>query len=490
MRRLAFRRLGHCLGVVGLLGLTACRVPVDPGERSNSSANGSLSGTFDPAARFTSPRTSSRRFAQEEGEDVSPVLPVFMIDLQGRPLTGDDETPGVLTVIEEHDGSLTNLSKSRVALRSGMSLELHGSTSATLAKKSYRLELVDDRGQDRDLPLVGLPSGSDWVLHSCGFDPICLRNAMVYALARDMGHYAPRTRFIELFVDGGYQGLYVLIERIRRDEARVDLPRPSESADGDITGGYIFKSDLAEGKPGDRVPRDWVSPVSRTVYSYFYPRHDRITAAQKTYLHDHMARFETMMRGRNWSDSRSGYRQWLDMPSWIDFALIQELSMNPDAYFKSVYLQKWPRAMGDKLAIGPLWDFDLSFGVAEFRDARNTGSWAHTMNRFGTLPVPYEPPGEVPYVPEYWERLWADPAFHQGLQCRWQELRNGPLHLDALNARIDRWLEQLAVAMPRDAARWPDLPKNAYTGGEESLKAFLTARVAWIDANLPGRCVA
>ncbi len=418
------------------------------------------------------------------------ILPILLIDVRGRAITGDAETAGVLTVIEEHDGSLTNLSSRVAALRSAVAVELHGDTSAGLAKKSYRIELVDDRRKDRELPLLGLPAGSDWVLHSCGYDPICLRNVLVYTLGRELGHYAPRTRFVELFMNGAYQGLYVLIERVRRDNDRVNLPRPAATTAGDITGGYIFKTDLGEGSPTDAVPRDWVSPVSRTVYSYYYPRYDAITSAQRTYLRDHMTRFEALMRSSRWNDPRTGYREWLDLPSWVDFALIQELSMNPDAYFKSVYLQKWPRSMGNKIAIGPFWDFDLAFGVAEFRDARNTEAWAHAMNRFGGERVLYNPPGTVPYVPDYWERLWTDAAFQQALQCRWRELRGSLLQMDTLNRRLDGWLQQLAVALPRDAALWKDLPKNSYSGGAAALKEFLGKRVAWMDTHLPGRCAA
>jgi hypothetical protein len=309
---------------------------------------------------------------------------------------------------------------------------------------------------------------------------------LVFDLGRELGHYQPRTRFVELFVDEEYQGLYVLMERVRRDKDRVDVPRPARiGAEGDITGGYIFRMDLGEGTPADRVPRDWVSPVSGTVYSYHYPRFNEITGAQRDYLHGHVSRFETMMRSKRWNDPDQGYRRWLDVTSWVDFALIQELSLNPDAYFKSVYLQKWPRSQGDKIAIGPFWDFDLAFGVAEFRDARNMRAWAHTMNRFGTEPVPYDPPGRAPYVPEYWERLWSDPAFQRDLQCRWQELRRGPLHLDALSAKIDAWSDELAVALPRDAERWNEPRKNTYKGAAGELKQFLATRIAWMDANLP-----
>jgi hypothetical protein len=465
-----------------LLSVTACHVPVDP--------IGAPSGPLRSRGVFRAVNPSIAADGQRGEDEIgSPVLPVLAIDINGAAITAERETPGVLQVIEDHDGSLTDLASREASLESPVALELHGDSSAALAKKSYQLELVDEQRKDRDLPLLGLPEGSDWVLHGCGYDPNCVRNALVYTLGRKLGHYAPRTRFVELVVDGAYQGLYVLIERVRRGDARVDVPKPAPTAaNGDITGGYIFKMDLGEGTPNDRIPRDWVSPVSQTVYSYYYPRFDQITTAQGAYLRDHMRRFEALMRSNGWNDADTGYRRWLHLPSWVDFALIQELSLNPDAYFKSVYLQKWPQSKGGKLAIGPFWDFDIAFGVVDFRDGRNTQSWAHTMNRFGAERVAYATPGKVPYVPEYWERLWTDPAFQRDLKCRWQELRKGPLQIANLDAMIDSWMDQLAVALPRDHARWPALPKNSYHGGDQTLKTFLRTRLTWMDANLPGQC--
>jgi hypothetical protein len=392
-------------------------------------------------------------------------------------------------VIEHHDGSLADVWTRRPSVQSAISIEIQGETSVTLRKQSYRFEFLDDKRESRDLPLLGMPSGTDWVLHSCGADRTCLRNALAYRLAREFGRYAPRTRFIELFVNDEYRGIYVLVERVLRDTHRIDLPRPSETAaDGDLSGGYVFKIDQGEGRPTDAAPRDWVSPVTQMLYSYHYPRFNRMTAAQKGYLQDHVGRFEAMMQAEGWADAESGYRRWLDVPSWIDFALIQELSLNPDAYSKSVFLQKLPRSMGDTIALGPIWDFDLAFGAAEFRDSRSTDAWAHQMNRFGTAPVRYDPPGQVPFVPAYWERLWTDPAFHQDLRCRWRDLRRGALHLDALNLLIDGWAGQLALAQPRDAARWGNPPANAYADEIRQLKEFLRRRVAWMDAHLPGAC--
>lgn len=468
----------------GLLGLTFCHAPVGP----RGSPGGTPRSESASSASVNPVRPDRQR---DEGEDGSRALPVFMIDFGDGQVAGDAKTPGVLRVIEDHDGSLADLGSREISMESGVALELHGDSSARLAKPSYQLELVDDDQTDRDLPLLGLPPGSDWVLHSCGYDPSCLRNVLIYALARDMGHYSPRTRFLELFVNDRYQGLYVLIERVRRDKNRVNLPSPSKTAwTGDLTGGYILKLDLGEGTRADQVPRDWVSPVSGSVYSYHYPRFDRITSAQKAYLQDHMSRFEALMQSPKWNDADVGYRRWLHLPSWLDFALLQELSLNPDAYFKSVYLQKWPRSMGDLIAIGPVWDFDIALGVVDFRNGRNVQSWAHDMNRFGGQPVPYDPPGTAPYVPEYWERLWSDSAFQDRLRCRWQELRGTTLTSGRLETMIDDWHDEVAGALARDWALWSMLPKNSYHGADVTLKEFLRKRLAWMDVNLPGRCSA
>src|SRR5687768_1195380 len=180
---------------------------------------------------------------------VSPILPVFMIDVGGTEITQRTRTRGTLRVIEDHDGTLKDLATRPVSTESAIAIEMRGATSVVLPKKSYDIELQNDRGGDRKLPLAGLPADSDWALHGCGNDNTCLRNALAYAVGREFGRYAPRTRFIELFLDGRYLGVYLLVERVRRDDHRVDLPKPADDASrGDLTGGYIFKLDLAQGR--------------------------------------------------------------------------------------------------------------------------------------------------------------------------------------------------------------------------------------------------
>ena len=415
-------------------------------------------------------------------------VPTFRIDVAGEAITKDGKTDGTLTVVEEYDGAWVEVGSADASMASPIAIDLHGSSSLRFPKKSYGVELRDDGGDDRALPLLGLPAHSDWVLHGCGLDDTCLRNALAYELARELGQYAPRTRFIELFLDRRYHGMYLLVERIRRHDDRVALPKPAgRTGRGDITGGYIFKLELAEGTPDDEILRDWVSPVSSLVYSYHYPRYDDITDAQKQYLQDHVSAFERVMLGSQWNDPDTGYRQWIDVASWVDFALLQELSHNPDAYQKSHFFQKWPQSRGNRIALGPLWDFDAAFGIDDVRDTRRTDVWAHHMNRFPPgARVVYDPPGLVPHVPPYWERLWSDAAFQEDLRCRWNTLRQGPLHLDAITAHIDRWTSELSDAQPRDDARWA--LTEPYAARVDRLEAWVAARLSWMDRNLPGAC--
>lgn len=416
-------------------------------------------------------------------------LPIVMIDVAERPLSKDSKVTGSVRIIEQHDGTHTDLEDDPATAQARVAIEVRGDSTVNLPKRSFNIELQNNDGEERSLPLLGLPSHSDWVLHGCGRDQTCVRNAFAYALSRDLGHYAPRTRFVELYLDDTYQGLYVLVERIRRDRNRVNVPRPAASVeDGDISGGYIFRMELGQGRPGDAVARDWVSPAAPMIYSYHYPRFDRITSAQREHLRNHMAGFETMMAGSAWRDGQAGYRTWIDLASWMDFTLLQELANNVDAYHKSLYLQKWPRSRGNRIALGPVWDFDNAFGSPDFRDGRRTDVWAHSMNRFGAERVAYAPPSEVPYVPAYWSRLWSDPAFQTDLRCRWQELRQGPLAEGRITSRIDTLVQELTPALSRPGPLGSNPKRDGYRDEVDDLKSFLTRRLAWMDTNLPGRC--
>ena len=162
----------------------------------------------------------------------------------------------------------------------------------------YALETRDEQGGDLAVSLVGLPADSDWVLNGPYSDKTLMRNYLAYKWANDMGDYAPRTRFVEVYLNSGsgavnaadYVGVYVLVEKIKQGEDRVDVEDldPSDIAEPEVTGGYIFKKDRLD--PGD----SGFTTNSGQVLAYVYPKEDEISPEQAAYLQ----RLHQRVRGR------------------------------------------------------------------------------------------------------------------------------------------------------------------------------------------------
>ncbi len=413
-------------------------------------------------------------------------VPVLWMTVGGAALQKDVEVTGELTVIEDvletESGEHVDPRTRPPALVSRVAIDVHGNFTATLPKKPLNLELRDEAGAEVERPLLGMPKGSDWVLLACYTDKTCLRSAIVLDVAAQLGRWNPRFRFVELYVDGKYQGLYNLVERVRRDKHRLDLPKPAADAEaGDLTGGNDFRKEGG----GKGNGRDWKSRTG-FVWTYHYPRHDEITPAQKRYLGDHMTKFEDAVRGPAWADPKAGYRAFLDLPTLVDYALIQELVNGWDGYARSIYFLKRPTADGGLVEHVPLWDFDLAFGNISMGTNFRTDTWAYENPRTGADAVAF-----------FYPKIWSDPPFRDALRCRWEALRKEIVVQAAIDAKIAAWTRQIAPSIARDQKTWKTLGKSIYpnhvafaTYDEEVawLRSWIDARIRWLDAHLPGRC--
>jgi hypothetical protein len=467
----------------------------------------------------------------------SPVLPVVFVDLGGRSATIDRvKLPARLKIVVDHDGSHRDLATRRPVFESVVGISMRGSSSTQFPQKAYTVELWDDMGFERKAPLLDMPSGEDWALVSCWTDKPCMRNALAYAMGRQTGRWNPRARFVELYLDQRYHGLYQLVEAIRQDKARVAIERPAESGDmgGDLTGGYIVRREGGgKGEPTTRPMPDWVSPVThpdgewKTVFTYHYPKEDRVSEAQKKYLEDYFARFEEMMKGPDWKDPQKGYRKWIDVQSFVDYLLVNEVTNNADGNFKSLYLVKESDRKGGKLSLGPLWDYNIAFANVDYREGWKIDILTYKHNRFGGIcsrHLPARSSGKcggncqhsegkppvldcwnVPYVPFWIEKLFTDEAFVNELRCRWRALRQGgAFDVDRIALQIEAWRRELAPAALRHFTRWQGLltavwPNFYVSSNSGELEAFFNDevdflrgwtvnRIKWLDANLPGVC--
>ena len=131
-------------------------------------------------------------------------------------IVDEPKVPARMGLIDNGEGVRNNLSDPFNAYDGAIGIELRGSSSMFFPKKSYTVETRDDQGKDRDVELLGLPEEEDWVLHGPYSDKSLMRNVLTYELARRLGSYASRTRFVEVVLNGGYVGVYVLMEKIKR----------------------------------------------------------------------------------------------------------------------------------------------------------------------------------------------------------------------------------------------------------------------------------
>lgn len=433
--------------------------------------------------------------------NIDSALPQLSITLQGEDIVDEPKVPALMKIYENgvvtYDGHI--------------GIEYRGSTSQYIfPKKSFSLETWDQSGEDLDVELLGFPEEEDWILYGPYSDKTLIRNVFVYTLARNLGHYASRTRFSEVFINGEYLGVYIFMEQIKRDDVRLDLSDldPDENGPDEITGGYILKIDKTAGDPvandhtytellgfrsnynvnGNEVEYAPYGPKrgEETYFLYEEPAWEDISDQQKEYIQNYMHEFETALLDDTDGDFDGEYTftEFIDLDSFVDFFLVNELAHNADAYRISTYMYK---DRGGKLHMGPVWDFNLSLGNDEQQYRYSPETWIYQYNQ--------NLPNDLWLVPFWWERLTEDPLFRDMVKQRWNELRAGDWNDQALEKLITDLTQPLIDdgAVDRNFKRWLVLGQpvwgNSFVGDtyEEEvqyMRDWLDQRLEWMDAEL------
>jgi hypothetical protein len=364
-------------------------------------------------------------------------------------------------------------------------IEIRGASSTMFDKKGYGLETRLESGENNNISLLGMPLENDWVLHGPYSDKSLIRNVLAYHFAAEMGQYAPRTRLCELFINNTYSGVYVLTEKIKKDTFRVDVGRldPDEVSGRDLTGGYIFKLDKGE----DKEPY-WISPYlslnSNDIrFLYHYPDPDLMPTVQRDYIKDKVSGFEDALAGDHFYDPVLGYKPYIDVQSFVDFYLVNELAKNVDGYRISTFLYKDKDKLDrvSPIKAGPVWDFNLGFGNADYYEGSVTTGWQSNH------------PADYWSTPFWWNRLKEDPEYFNLLVDSWIDYRSTILSDTRVNEVIDSLTTLLADAQQRNFDAFPILSRyiwpNNYVGGSYDneityLKDWIVERMAWIDEQL------
>ncbi|MHC4753242.1 MAG: CotH kinase family protein [Planctomycetota bacterium] len=248
-------------------------------------------------------------------------LPIAVVDTFGKGISQYSQTLAFAGFIDTATGGRTRITDPPDFLgRAG--INIRGKSSAGFDKKQYHLETWNNDNEDKEVSILGFPAESDWVLQGPYSDKSLMRNFLSYKWSNDIGRYAVRTRFVELFLntDGrgislnDYVGVYVFMEKIKRDKNRVDITelQPSDNAEPEITGGYIFKKDKFDG--GE--PTFTTSTGQRLIY--VEPKGTEITQSQKNWLKNYLNEFESILYGANFTDPVDGYAKYIDVESFVD----------------------------------------------------------------------------------------------------------------------------------------------------------------------------
>jgi hypothetical protein len=417
-------------------------------------------------------------------------LPLFVIDTYGQEIPDEYKITAFLKVINNGPGVTNYVSQPGTDYEGSIGIEIRGSSSQMFPKQNYSIETRFESGADSSVSLLGMPAESDWVLYGPYSDKSLLRNALTYYLGRSMKRdWQPRYRFCELYLNGEYNGLYMLIEKIKRDKNRVNISKlkPDEISGNDLTGGYIIKVDRMEGVTPDMyfeiIPSNHTHVSENYKIQYYYPKYDEIVTQQKDYIKKLMTDMDNSLDGRSFSDPLTGFRKYIDVSSFVDHQIIQEVCNNVDGYRLSTFFYKDKDSHGGKLHAGPIWDFDLAYANEDYNDYNlRKDIWLYTR-----------------YTPDdgnrihWWARLMEDLSYRSVFVNRWKELRKGSFNTDSVMTFIDSTINYLGPAIDRNFAKWPVIGEyvwpNYFVGStyEEEvdyLKNWLTGRMDWIDGNI------
>ena len=402
-------------------------------------------------------------------------LPIIKINTLGQTIVDDPRIICDMGIIDNGPGNMNCVSDPHNNYDGKVSIEIRGASSQSVPKKGYGFSTLDAAGiNTQNVSILGMPAENDWVLNATYTDKTFMRDVLMYDLARYMGWYTTRVRYVEVVLNGDYRGIYILQEKVKQDKNRCDVEKLTNTMNtGDsLTGGYVYKVDWNNGAPGG----GW-NTTQGVSMQYHDPSSTDLTTTQKNYLKNYINSFEADLFGATFTNPNTGYRKKSNPYSFADHFILQEFSNNIDGYRASNYIHKDRDSKCGRFTMGPFWDFNFTFGSPDWCFGENTAGWQIT--------------GGCGNETNTWiEKMIQDQWFKNIINCRWNSLRQGFLNNTTLFNYIDSTKNYIHDAAVRDSAKWglvywPTnwLPNNLQHA-VDSMKTWMNLRMTWMDANI------
>ncbi|MBR3837415.1 MAG: CotH kinase family protein [Clostridia bacterium] len=399
---------------------------------------------------------AERRFSVELRREAKNI-PVLYIETEGREaITSKSQYSSATLSLDGADTDIKSVMETHIRVRG------RGNSTWKWDKKPYKIHF------DEPVSILGLPAAEEWALFSNYADKSLMRNRLAQKMASTLSFaYCPTQEYVDLFLNGEYLGVYTIGEHLEEGSGRVEVTHDMSRRDC----GYFMEAGGV------------VSGVDVKGMNYFHaglvkfvlvkgPEYNTLTSEQFEFIKQYMLSADRAVK------SGDGYEEYLDMETLVDWLIMIELTNNTDcAWRRSTYFTKDP---GEKIKLGPVWDFDLAFGNFS-KDVEGFNTWVSTS--------------EDDYVGETWStHLLEDPEFQETFRSRWKEVKDDLLEC-ALNT-IDEDYETLYPSAKENFERWDILGRKVaferhdtkyyktYASQIQYLKDFLVKRAAWIDGQV------
>lgn len=394
-------------------------------------------------------------------------LPILIVNTKNQTIPDEPKIKASLNIISGNE--INKLIDSSTFYN--IKIEVRGNTSQSFAKQSYSFNLYDSSFIKSKLPLLGLSPSKKWVLQGPFADKALIRNALTYNLYQQMGNYAPKTKFVELVINNNYRGIYVLTEKIQIGKNHLNIPKLKQDKTDHTkqTGGYLIEVDRSIWRSNYPPKNDTSSiPVAYCIYS---PKLKKINTSLEQKVKAQFTIFEQHLY------EETDIFNSIDASSFIDYLIITELTKNTDGYCLSTFLyNKNINQPTPKFYIGPIWDYNLTFGLADYRDSYNPNGFIYNSSK---------------YIPFWWKKLLKNETFKRKLYNRYKELRETSLS----NKNISNSIDSLSLICEKPSklnftkwnvlsgsAPWPNYYSgNTYMDEINYIKSWTEKRLIFLD---------
>ncbi len=435
-------------------------------------------------------------------------FPLVFITVNGEEISRYDKILGHMTVIANHNDSLNYADTikhpgQRIDFDGPISIKYRGNTSFGSdwenTKKPMNVRTLREASLDSKkakVSLAGLDKDNNWTFLAPWQDISYIRDVLTMQLAQGGEVFTPEMRYCEVFIDNIYYGIYILSERATKGKNRLNLWDVGQDDNGnaidDLTGDFSVEVGRREGTYYTSRYRPVYSNGSKIqgkyiTYQYKDPDEadfDSLPAGTRSAINHEINQMEAAFASNDYTNEQTGYRKYIDVTSFIDYEIAQEVGNNIDGYRLSTPMYKYSKTHAEKTRDNDLWkmclwDFNIAYGHSfgsYYSPSRR--EWRYTAN---DIMCDWDSDDEQ-LIPFYWYKLMKDSAYIRDVQVRYSERRKTNYSNNNIAQIVDS-LENLLNsqhAVDRDNQAWGYHFDN-WEYDILDVKYFTLDRLAWMD---------